>query len=339
MIRKMADAVTIKTIASLLGVSPSTVSRALQGNPRIGLRTRERVAELARNLNYVSNSAAQMLKKNTNCTVGVVVPRLHEEYFSLMIEGIEDALERNGFQAIICQSRDNMDREKRAVEHFLRARVDGLLVSLSATTNEYDHFQKVQRYGIPVVFCDRTPKGFPSFRVRSVVETGLKSGLEFLYNKGMRKIALLNGPAYLLSADERLNTYLQGMYELKLETSPAYIRSTDLSKEATMARMEEFLGLESPPEAIIAFNDYVAMDAMKVVKSRGLVPNKDITFLSFANLPITDYMENGPVASVEQFPYKIGLRAGQLLEEVLSAGLTEYREELVYSILKIRDTE
>lgn len=333
----MAETVTIKTIASLLGVSPSTVSRALQGNPRIGLRTRERVSELARSLNYVSNSAAQMLKKNTTFTVGVVVPNLHEEYFSLMIEGIEDVLEQNGLQAIISQSRDNMNREKKAVEHFLRARVDGLLVSLSATTNEYDHFQNLERYGIPIVFCDRTPKGFPSFRVRSVVETGLKSGLEFLYEKGIRKIALLNGPTNLLSADERLNTYLQGMYELKLETSPAYIRTTNLSKEDTMVCMEEILGLENPPEAVIAFNDYVALDAIQVVKNRGLVPNKDITFLSFANLPITDYMENGPLASVEQFPYKIGFQAGQLLEEILSSGVPDYREELVYSVLKIRD--
>lgn len=334
---KMAETVTIKTIASLLGVSPSTVSRALQENPRIGLRTRERVSELARNLNYVSNSAAQMLKKNTTFTVGIVVPNLHEEYFSLMIEGIEDVLEQMGFQAIISQSRDNMEKEKKAVEHFLRARVDGLLVSLSATTNEYDHFQKMERYGIPIIFCDRTPKGFPSFRVRSVVETGLKSGLEFLHRKGMRRIALLNGPSYLLSADERLNTYLQGMYELGLETSPAYIRSTNLSKEDTMAKMEEILGLETPPEAVIAFNDYVALDAIKVVRGKGLVLNKDITFLSFANLPFTDSIENGPIASVEQFPYKIGFKAGQLLEEVLSGDAPEYREELVYSVLKIRD--
>lgn len=133
---KMAEIVTIKTIAAKLGISASTVSRALQGNPRIGLRTRERVMELAARLNYVSNSAAQMLRKNTTYTVGVVVPNLHEEYFSLMIAGIEDVLGQQGFQAIISQSRDDMVREKKAVDHFLRARVDGLLVSLSATTND-----------------------------------------------------------------------------------------------------------------------------------------------------------------------------------------------------------
>lgn len=335
----MAEIVTIKTIASILGISPSTVSRALQGNTRIGLRTRERVMELAAKLNYSSNSAAQMLRKNTTYTVGVVVPNLHEEYFSLMIEGIEDVLGQLGFQAIISQSRDDMQREKKAVDHFLRARVDGLLVSLSATTNEYSHFQKLERYGIPIVFCDRTPKGFPSFRVRSEVETGLKSGLDFLYKKGIRKIALLNGPSSLLSADDRLNTYLQGMYELKLETSPNYIKSTDLSKEDTKAKMEEFLQLSNRPEAIIAFNDYVALDAIKVVKTKGLTLNKDITFLSFANLPITDYMENGPIASVEQFPYDIGCSAGRLLHEVLSSepDSLPYREELIHSELKVRD--
>jgi LacI family repressor for deo operon, udp, cdd, tsx, nupC, and nupG len=335
----MGEIVTIKTIATRLGISPSTVSRALQGNPRIGLKTRERVVELAASLNYVSNSAAQILKKNSTYTIGVVVPNLHEEYFSLMIAGIEDTLGQLGFQAIISQSRDDMEREKKAVEHFLRARVDGLLVSLSATTNEYSHFQKLEKYGIPVVFCDRTPRRYPSFRVRSEIETGLKSGMEFLYSKGIRKIALLNGPSNLLSSDDRLNTYLRGVDELNLETSPSYIKSTDLTKESTQSRMREFLDLENRPEAIVVFNDYVTLEAIKVVKKYGLVLNKDITFLSFANLPITAYLENGPIASVEQFPYVIGSSAGKLLHEVISSepGSIPYREELIYSELKVRD--
>src|SRR5690606_14099377 len=102
----MAENVTIKTIASLLGISHSTVSRALQNNPRIGLRTRERVQEMAKNLKYVSNSGAQLLKNVTTHSVGIVVPNLHEEYFSMMISGIEDVLGQMGYQAIICQSRD-----------------------------------------------------------------------------------------------------------------------------------------------------------------------------------------------------------------------------------------
>ncbi|ADQ17949.1 LacI family DNA-binding transcriptional regulator [Leadbetterella byssophila] len=329
----MAENVTIKTIASLLGISHSTVSRALQNNPRIGLRTRERVQEMAKNLKYVSNSGAQLLKNVTTHSVGIVVPNLHEEYFSMMISGIEDVLGQMGYQAIICQSRDDMQREKKAVEHFLRARVEGLLVSLSATTNQYDHFQNLGSYGIPIVFCDRTPKGFPSFRVRSVVETGMKSGLEYLFQKGIRKIALLNGPSYLLSADERLNTYLQGMLELKLETSPKYIRTTDLSKEDTSHQMRELLALENIPEAIIAFNDYVALDAIKVCREAGY----NIPFLSFGNLPITNYMEHGPIASVEQFPYEIGQKAAELLRNVLNTKDLEYKEEVVHSVLKIRE--
>ncbi len=334
----MDNNVTIKTIAGILGVSTSTVSRALRGNTRIGLRTREQVMELASSLNYVSNSAAQMLKQKSTHTVGVVVPNLQEEYFSLMISGLEDALIKYDLQAIVSQSRDDMSREIKAVEHFLRARVDGLIVSLSASTNEYGHFQKLERYGIPIVFCDRTPKGYPSYRVRSEVESGLKSCLEFLHKKGVRKIALLNGPSNLLSADERLNTYLKGMYDLKLDTSQSYIKSTDLSKEDTRLKTEAFLRLENKPEAIITFNDYVAFDAIKMAKELGFVPNKDILFLSFANLPISDYMEDGPMASVEQFPYEIGFKAGGMLVDVINNpdNKPPLREELVHSVLKVR---
>lgn len=334
----MKEPVTIKTIASILGVSTSTVSRALQGNTKIGLRTREKVMELAQSLNYVSNSAAQFLKKKGTYSVGVVVPNLHEEYFSMMISGIEDYLNVRGFQAIVAQSRDEMEREKRAVDHFLRARVDGLLISLAANTNEYDYFKKLEKYGIPIVFCDRTPKNLPSNKVKSMVEDGLKMCLKFLYEKGIRNIALLNGPASLASSDERLNAYLQGMYEFKLETSPRFIKSTNLSKEDTTEKVYELLNSENRPEAIIAFNDYVALDAMKACKSKGLVPNKDVIFVSFANLPITDYMDNPPIASVEQFPYEIGYKAASMLIDVLSEAELSYREERVHSILKIRTT-
>lgn len=333
----MKEPVTIKTIASMLGVSTSTVSRALQGNTKIGLRTREKVMELAQSLNYVSNSAAQFLKKKSTYSVGVVVPNLHEEYFSLMISGIEDFLSVSGFQTIVAQSRDDMQREKRAVDHFLRARVDGLLISLAATTNEYDHFKKLEKYGIPIVFCDRTPKTFPSNKVKSIVEDGLKMCLTFLYDQGIRRIALLNGPANLASADERLNTYLQGMYELKLETSQRLIKSTDLTKEDTTEKVYELLDSENRPEAIIAFNDYVALDAMKACKNKGLIPNKDVIFVSFANLPITDYMDNPPIASVEQFPYEIGHKAASMLIDVLDSTDLIYKEEKVHSVLKIRN--
>ncbi len=305
--------VTIKKIASELGVSISTVSRALKHNPRIGLKTREKVWEVAERLNYIPNPAALFLQNNKTFTIGIIVPFLQEEFFSQVVTGIEDIIFEEGFHPIISQSRDKMSREKKAVESFLKMRVDGVLVSVSAETNNYNHFKELEKYGIPVVFFDRVPRNFPANKVKSRITDGAVEAIRFLSQRNKRKIALLNGPSNLEASDERLNGYLEGVRKYQLTTSPQLIKATNLSKEDTTRKMMEFLEQGETPDAIVTFNDYVALYAMRACKERGVLPNKDIQFVSFANLPITALMENGPLASVEQFPMEIGVQSARLL--------------------------
>lgn len=329
----MSETVTIKTIATILGVSTSTVSRALQGNMKIGHRTRERVLELAEELKYVPNLAAQRLKSKQTETIGIIVPNLREEYFSHLITGVEDAFEKRGFQTIICQSRDDYKREKSAVEHFLKTRVDGVIVSLASSTTDYQHFISLQNYGIPIVFCDRTPKKIPSFKVRSSLEKGMTEAIEFLKNRGLERIGLLNGPSALFASDERLNAYLTAMSTLGMKTSREWITSTDLSQECNQEKTRDLL--EMNLDAIIIFNDYVGIDAVKEAKKSGIEPNKDVLFITFGNNPIINYMENGPIASVEQFPFDIGFAAGNLLQDILIDKTLEPKEIIVDGTLRI----
>ena len=100
--------------------------------------------------------------------------------------------------------------------------------------------------------------------------------------------------------------------------------STDLNKMKTNEAMKKLLALKNRPTAVIAFNDYVALDALKYTRSEGLVINKDISFVSYANLPITSYLDDPPLASVEQFPYQQAERAaGILLQLIQSKGADE----------------
>ena len=308
---------TIKEIAQALNVSISTVSRALKGDPRIGLRTTQRVNELAKSLHYTPNPAALLLKNKKTFTIGVVLPYLKEEFFSMAITGIEDIISEKGYNVFVSQSRDSYDREVKAIKSFINSRVDGVIVSLSVETENYEHFKELEEFGIPVVFFDRTPVNFPAHTVKCNVLEGAFQIVNYLVSRGITKIALLNGAESLGVSKERLEGYSAAIHKNGLIFSPEYVKFTNLTKEDTEVKMLELLALDDTPQAIFAFNDYVALDAMQVCKQHGYIPNKDIYFVSFANLPICTYMENPPIASVEQFAYTMGERAAEMLVNVI----------------------
>ncbi len=313
--------VTIKTIAQELGISISTVSRALKNNPRIGVETRERVMKLAEEFNYIPNPTALNLQNRRTNLLGLVVPTLEEDFFSHIVSGVERIASQNGFHLIINQSRDSMLTEKEIIQSYISSKVDGIMVSVAADTSDYSHFVKVQNLEIPLVFYDRIPRNFPSNKVKSEILHGAIEAINFLFHRNKRKIALLNGPSNLQVSDDRLNGYLEAVKSLGLRTSPQYIKTTDFSREDTALKMEEFIAMgEDRPDAIVCFNDYVALHAIRACLEHSVVPNRDISFVSFANIGICEFIENRPAASVEQYPVKIGTESARLLLESIRNG-------------------
>ena len=241
----------------------------------------------------------------------------------MAITGIEDIISGKGYNVFVSQSRDSYEREVKAIKSFINSRVDGVIVSLSVETEQYDHFKELTEFGIPVVFFDRTPVNFPAHTVKCNVEEGAKQIVNHLIRKGITKIAMLNGAENLGVSQERLAGYTAAMRENNLAISPNYVKFSNLSKEDTEIKMLEILALTEIPQAVFAFNDYVALNAMQICKQKGFIPNKDIYFVSFANLPICSYMENPPIASVEQFAYNMGEKAAQILVGVMDSAEKE----------------
>lgn len=309
----MRKEATIKDIAFELGKSPSTVSRALQNHPRISKKTRDLVHQKALELKYVPNPAAKLLRANKTQTIGLLLPWLKEEFFSLLLTAIEDVVSSQGYHIIVCQSRDNLEREKKLTQSLLSHRIDGLIAAVSAETNHYGHFKQLEEHGIPTIFLDRTPRNYACNKVVNNSTSGATEAIRFLVARGVRNIGMINAPGNLQVAEERLNGYLEAILELGLQTRPQYIKSTNLTMEETEKCMAELASLPNPPQGILAFNDYVAMQAMNACRNLGIIPNKDILFVSFGNLPITAFMENPPLASVEQFAYEMGEKAARLL--------------------------
>jgi LacI family transcriptional regulator len=309
---------TIKEIAKQLNVSVSTVSRALHNHPSIGLRTKAQVQKLAQELNYEPNQAAISFKQGKTFTIGVILPNLGEEFFSTAINGIEDIAVQNNYTVLIGQSHDNIEREKKIVDTMRRHRVDGLLVSLSKNTNTYEHFEQLKNYSIPVVFFDRVPDTWEAYSVSCNLKNSSVQLVDWLVNRGHKHIGFIKGPDTMLPSLERLNGYLEGLKKNNLPADTTYVVQTDLDKEKTLAAMRQLLQLKKRPTAIIAFNDYVALDAMKYSRSEGLKINQDIFFVSYANLPMTSYLDEPPLASVEQFPYEQAEKATEILIQLIN---------------------
>lgn len=313
----MSKLPTIKEIAKRLNVSPSTVSRALHDHYSIGLKTKTMVQQLAKELGYEPNQTAIFFQQNKTFTLGVILPELSEAFFSAAISGIEDTAHKNRYTVLLGQSHDDEDRERTIVETMKNHRVDGLIVSLAKNTVNYSHFEMLKKYNIPVVFFDRIPKLPNIHYVACNMESGTIQAVDFLLEKGHRIIGMVNGPDKLFASQERVKGYMNALHKKRLKYDPSLIVSSDLTKQGTYDAMQQLLSLKRKVTAVVAFNDYVALDAVQYAREKKMKINKDITFVSYANLPLSNYTAFPPLASVEQFPYLQGQKATETLLELL----------------------
>ena len=146
---------TIHDIARALNIDSSTVSRALNNSLRVTQKTKDKVIAKANELGYQRNHLASNLRKSKTYTLGVIVPRISRHFFSSAIAGIEETAYQAGYNVVICQSLEELDREKKIAETLLANRVDGVLISISMETNNYEHLLALRQRNIPIVFFDR----------------------------------------------------------------------------------------------------------------------------------------------------------------------------------------
>jgi len=323
---------TIKEIAKRLGVSVSTVSRALNDHSTIGLVTKMRVKRLAEELNYEPNQRAIQFLQGRSHTIGVILPELSESFFSAAISGIEDIAFKKNYTVIFAQSHDDAEREKILVEKMRTQRVDGLLVSVAKTTSTFEHFDQLKKSAIPVVFFDRIPPIKNIHYVASNLETGTFKAVSFLLKKGHRAIGMINGPATMLATQERKAGYIRAMTSHRLKFDPSLIITCDLTEDGTRAAMDKLLNHKRKPASIVTFNDYIALFAMRYARSVKEGSAASIDFVSYANLPIINYLDHTPIASVEQFPYQQGEKAAGILIDLISQPQQD-AEQAYYNVL------
>lgn len=321
---------TIKEIARKLKISPSTVSRALNDHPSIGLVTTMRVKKMAEELNYEPNQTAIFFKQRKTFTIGVILPALSEPFFSSAISAIEAIAEDRKYTVLLGQSLDDEQREAKIIATFKKHRVDGILMSLGKNTTDLGFLDMLESSDIPVVFFDCVPESTAVHRVYCDLATGMEEAIEAFISRGHKNIALINGPETLLAAAERTASFRAALLKHNYEFNEKYVVHTDLTEEGNHMAMEQLCVLPERPSAIVSFNDFVTLDVIKYARSKGIGVGQDMHFISFANYPLWKYMENPPLGSIEQYPDEQGKKAAELLFEILESKEKVNPQEVIF---------
>lgn len=319
--------VTIKEIARQLNISVSAVSKALHNDPSIGLKTKNRVLELAKQLNYEPNQTAIFLQKGRTQTIGVVVPDLVETFFPAVIKGIEEVAIANDYVVLLGQSLEDPEREKRLLESMKKHRVDGLLLSVSKNTTQLEYLKKLKE-DIPLVFFDRIPELSEIHYVACNLVSGTAQAVKFLHRNKHRVIGMVNGPEKFVASKDRLEGYRLGLDKVRLKYDPSLVINCDLSVEGIRQATFDLLYHKRNVTAIVAFHDNAAIEVIQYLQAIGKV--EEISVVSFANLPMAAHSIYRPAASVEQYPYLQGQKATTMLLEIIDEKKNSFGTKTTY---------
>ena len=311
--------ITIKDIARELGISPSTVSKALKGHRDISSSTKQSVRDLAEKWNYKPDQIALSLKSGLSKTIGVIVPEIVHYFFSTVISGIEDLAYDSGYTVMFCQSSELYEREVKAVETLLSSRVDGILVSVTKVTENFDHFRRIKDNGIPLVFFDRICDDIDTDKVIVDDEIGAYEAVNHLIKIGCKNIIHLSGPPTLNIGKNRKDGYLRALRENNLPLNENNIIRCDSMEDATLI-VPGLLKRITRPDGFFAVNDLTAAATMKIIMNMGYNVPDDIAVVGFTSGMISD-ITNPTLTSVEQHGYLVGKEAVRLLIDRLGKRL------------------
>ncbi|WP_406684561.1 LacI family transcriptional regulator [Seonamhaeicola sp. MEBiC1930] len=305
---------TIHDIAKALNIDSSTVSRALNNSPRVSKKTKQRILDKAKEIGYQRNVLASNLRMQKSNSIGVIVPRISRHFFSSVIAGIEEQAYESGYNVIICQSLEQLAREQNITETLLSNRVDGVLISVSMETENYEHLLRLQKNGIPFLFFDRH---YEIEGISSVIIDDYKGGFdatEHLILKGCKTIAHLSGPQVLKIYKNRLRGYLDALKKHNIKFKPELVIYSRLMEQDGADSAKKILSLDVEVDAIFAANDISAIGAIKYLKKKSINIPKDVKIVGFSNEPISQVIEPS-LTTINQPGFEMGKKATEMLIE------------------------
>lgn len=315
---------TIIDIAKALNISKSTVSRALTNHPNIKNETKKAVLELAGEMDYQRNMlSVSLVNKKTN-TIGIIVPEFVNSYFSRVIIGAQEAAAVAGYNVIICQSNENYNQEISNVNIMLSSQVDGVLVSLTKETRNFDHLKRFAKKGIPIVFFNRVCDEMIVPKVIVDDFDGAYKITEHLIETGKKRIAHLAGPDNLIISRKRKEGYLAALKKHNIPVDQELIIPYDLLLEKVNIFVNHLINLPNPPDAIFAINDPTAIEVIQFLKSKKIRIPEDIAIAGFSNDNYSALIEPS-LTTMSQPVHEIGKVAAELLIDQINRDVEDWK--------------
>ncbi|MXV14474.1 LacI family DNA-binding transcriptional regulator [Hufsiella ginkgonis] len=315
------EPITIKDIAKALGLSTSTVSRALRDGYEISAETRRIVLEYAEKINYQPNPIALSLKERRSHSIGVIVCEIANNFFSQAINGIESIAYNSGYHVIITQSHESAGREVINLKHLASRSVDGLLVSLSSETNDISHFKELHDKGLPIVFFDRVTNDIYTHKVIANNFKGAFDATEYLINSGCRNIAHLTASAHLSITKERLDGYKEALRKYHIPFREEYVQYCNhggMIQDEMERAVNSLIELENQPDSIFAANDKLTTGCLLALKKSDPAVASSIKITGFTNSNLTELFATS-LTSVRQPAFEMGQIATSLLIELIES--------------------
>lgn len=336
----MGTKITLKTIAKELGVSTSTVSKALSDSYEISQDTRDKVKAFAKLYNYKPNSLALRLRNQRSMVIGVIIPEIVHHFFSTVISGIECGANARGYNVMVCFSNDSFHKEVLNIEMLVGGSVDGFLVSIANETQEiadFRHFEDLKEE-VPLVLFDRV---HPKIMCDKVVVDDFGGGYkatEHLIKSGCKKIAIITTPDHISVGLNRKKGYIKAIEDYGMNLESDYIIRID-EKRNIAFQINKLMNLPNRPDGIFAVNEIYAATAMKLAQEKGLKIPEEISFIGFTDGYISQF-SNPAMSTLAQHGYEMGEVAIELLINRIEAKNSEkpFETKVIDVDLKLRNT-
>jgi len=333
----------IKDIAKELGVSISTVSKALKDSSEISLETRERIKAFAEFHNYKPNSLALKLRSQKTLTIGVVFPVIVHYFFSTVLRGIDEYANERGYNVMVCLTNTSHEKEKLSIDTLIEGSVDGILLSLSNGTEkkgDYSHIAKLLEEKIPLVLFDSVDDSIQCDKVTIDDELGALKATEYLIETGCKKIALITNPNFVTIGLLRTRGYIKALNKHNIKIDEDLIIEIDEAKDIEPQIEVLFENENNYPDGVLAINGEIfASTAMQVAKKKGLKVPEDVGIVTFTDGLISKHT-SPPLTALVQHGYEMGKQAVGLLIDRIESNEEEYQfqKKVISTKLKIRES-
>jgi DNA-binding LacI/PurR family transcriptional regulator len=334
------EPVTIKDIGKALGLSTSTVSRALRGSYEISSETKKLVLEYAEKINYRPNPIALSLKERRNHSIGIIVCEIANNFFSQAINGIESIAYNRGYHVIISQSHESFERETVIVDHLASRSVDGLLVSVSSGTTDYNHFKQLYEKGLPIVFFDRVTSEINTHKVIADNFKGAYDATEHLIHNGFKRIGHITSAPYLSISMERLEGYKEALRKNNIEYDEKLVQhcyNGGMNYDEVEDALKKIFKLKQKADALFTAGDRLTTTCMQVLQKLEKKIPDDIAIIGFTNTTIGELF-NPPLSVVRQPAFEIGQVATELLISMIESKrpVTEFENKVLQTEMIVR---